>query len=291
MPIVHVARRDDQLAGARTLLRAPIHRFEKVHTTACSALLGENLTDAELFRELGLMLRAVRHWEAVEMIHEPQGTGGSTFAPAYKQVADRGKILLAIADTDRRHPTSGVGETYRKLEAEASGRPPYQRARALHTRTAEALVPLPVYLEASQNSHHQGAAPRHGVVARLEQLLRSAPAEMKHFADFKRGITLHQIDNPRSEAEGAYWRGIAETARRDQCSLPTARECKKREECRCYVVDGLGDHALADVLAWLKSQRSKKRLAERFGLSQSPELTALAEEVLAWGLALSPVMT
>ncbi len=114
---------------------------------------------------------------------------------------------------------------------------------------------------------------------------------MRHYADFKRGITLYQIDNPKTDAEGAYWRGIAVTARRDQCSLPTAEECTKREECRCYVVDGLGDHALADVLAWLKSERSKKRLAKLFGLSQNAELTALAEEVLAWGLALSPVLT
>ena len=57
------------------------------------------------------------------------------------------------------------------------------------------------------------------------------------------------------------------------------------------MVEGLGDHALADVLAWCKKQRSKKRLAERFGLAANTELTALAEEVLAWGLALSPLMT
>ncbi|MFS8068637.1 MAG: hypothetical protein ACMG6S_19945 [Byssovorax sp.] len=288
-PIFEAAAAEE--SNGKTVLRAPIHRFERVHTTACSALLGENLTDAELFREFGLMRRADRRWEDVEMIHEPDGTGGSTFAPTYKQVADRGKILLAIADTDRRHPTSGVGDTYRKLEGEASGRPSYQRARALHTRTAEALVPLPVYLEAFQASHHHDDAHIQGIVARLEQLLRSAPAEMRHHADFKRGITLYQIHNPKTEAEGTYWRGIAETARRDQCSLPTAKECTKREECRCYVVDGLGDHALSDALAWLQNQRSKRRLAERFGLSQNAELTALAEEVLAWGLALSPVMT
>jgi hypothetical protein len=35
----------------------------------------------------------------------------------------------------------------------------------------------------------------------------------------------------------------------------------------------------------------KQDLAKRFGLAKDAELTALAEEVLAWGLALSPVLT
>lgn len=131
--------------NGRTVFRAPIHRFEKVHTTACSALLGENLTDAELFREFGLMRRAARRWEGVEMVHEARGTGGSTFAQEFRLFADRGKILLAVADADRRHPVGGFGDTYRKLEDEASARPAYQRARALHTRTVEGTVPLAVY--------------------------------------------------------------------------------------------------------------------------------------------------
>lgn len=277
--------------NGKTVLRAPLHRFERVHTTACAALLGENLTDARLFQELGRMRRAERGWEAVDMIHEPRGTGGSTFASEYKVVADQGKILLAIADTDRRHPASGVGETYRKLEAEASGRPSYQRARALHTRTAEALVPLAVYQEAFRFPDDRGADPRHGIIARLTPLLRSAPADMRHYADFKRGITLYQVENPKTEAEGRYWRGIAETARRSQCTRATAEQCTNRDECGCYVVDALGDHALAAVLVWTQSRRSKKELAARFALAQSAELSALADEVLAWGLALSPLLT
>lgn len=280
-----------ETADGKTVLRAPLHRFESVYTTCCSALLGENLTDVRLFQQLGQMRRAERGWDAVDMIHEPRGTGGSTFASEYKVVADQGKMVLAIADTDRRHPASGVGETYRKLAAEASGRALYQRARALHTRTAESLVPLVVYAEAFRFPHDSGTDPRQGIIERLTPLLRSAPADMRHYADLKRGITLHQVENPKTEAEGEYWRGIAETARRDQCTKSTAEQCTKREECACYVVDALGDRALAAVLAWMQSRKSKKELATRFGLSQSPELCALAEEVLAWGLALPPLLT
>jgi hypothetical protein len=96
---------------------------------------------------------------------------------------------------------------------------------------------------------------------------------------------------PKTEEEGDYWLSIATTARRHQCSRSTAKECTKRDECGCYVVDALGADALAAVLGWAKSQRSKKDLAARFGLAQSADLSALAEEVLAWGLALSPLLT
>jgi hypothetical protein len=41
----------------------------------------------------------------------------------------------------------------------------------------------------------------------------------------------------------------------------------------------------------MKAKKSKKELASRFALSQNPALSSLADEVLAWGLALSPILT
>ena len=273
----------------KTVLRAPIHRFEKVHTTACSALLGENRTDAELFREFGLMQLALRQWGQVQVILDPRGTGGSTFAQEYGLVADRGVIVLAIADTDQRHPAGGVGETYRKLKVEAAKRPAYQRAKALHTRTLEGAVPPAVYREAFNFPRPRNGDSRGEIVARLEQLLGSAPTDVKRYADFKKGITWHQVQNLKSEDEKRYWLPIATTAERDRCVRSTG-PCAKREECQCYVVNALGAEALVAVLVWSKSHGVKKDLAELFCLAQDAELSALAEEVLAWGLALSPLL-
>ena len=59
----------------------------------------------------------------------------------------------------------------------------------------------------------------------------------------------------------------------------------------CYVIDGLGSNALADVVAWMKTRKSKRDLASRFRLQKNRELSELADEVLAWGLALSPLLT
>jgi len=278
------------LPGGAKVLRAPLHSFEKSHQAACSVLLGENSADADFLCEVGLMRRAERGWEAVGMVHEARGTGGSTFAPEYRQLADRGRILLAVADSDKRHPKGGHGGTYKKLEAEARGRPAYQRARCLPTRTAEALVPPSVYRAAFQclyNEDYQCL----GSLDRLEPFLRSAPSDTILHADVKRGITIFQIDHFENEAERSYWGEIAKKAKRDQCTRSSLEQCTKREDCRCYVVDALGDKALADVVTWMKARKSKRDLAARFDLSRNADLSALADEVLAWGLALPPLLT
>jgi hypothetical protein len=274
--------------GGTKILRAPLHAFQKGHATACSVLLGENATDAELFHQLGLMRQAERRWDQLGMVHERHGGGGSTIAMSYRGFADQGRILLAIADTDRRYPEDSAGGTYTNLMAEAAGRPDYQRARPIPTRTAEGLVPMRVYREVFQSKNGDQ---RLGRVMRLEQLLCSAPSDILQYAHLKDGIRLYQIQYPKNEAEGSYWSGVAKNAKRDQCAQLTSKQCTQQKDCLCEVVEGLGANALSDVVTWMKTRKSKRDLASRFGLHQNRELSELADEVLAWGLALSPLLT
>lgn len=276
--------------GDTRIIRASLHTFEKSHTVSCAALLGENATDADFFREIGLLLRAERRWGAVEMVHDTRGGGGSTMAPEYDRLAEKGHIVLAVADTDMRHPTGGEGGTYHKLRLKAERRPSYQRARPLPTRTAEGLVPLAVYEEAFAALHGVGDL-RLAAIERLKSFMASAPTDILQYAHLKSGIRLHQIENPKTEAEGAYWGTIARGAGRDRCTRASSEQCKKRENCSCYVVDALGANALSDVVRWMQTAAPKERLAVLFSLSTNPELSSLAGEVLAWGIALPPILT
>ena len=278
------------LPGAHCILRANLHAFERTRTASRAALLGENATDADLFQQLGYLRRSDRFWEGVEMVHDARGAGGSTFAPEYERLAATGHILLAIADTDMRHPKDGGGGTYHKLRVMAQRRPDYQRARPLPVRTAEGLIPLTVYKDAI-TALHGDQDQRLNVIARLEPLLRSAPADILRYAHFKDGVRLHQVENPKTKEEGAYWSQIARNAGRDHCTRPSTERCSKKEECKCYVVDALGDKALSDVVTWMKTRKSKRQLAKDFHFSERPELRDLADEVLAWGLALPPLLT
>ncbi len=118
-----------------------------------------------------------------------------------------------------------------------------------------------------------------------------ARPDLLRYAHLKDGLRLHQVENPKTDAEGAYWRGIAEGAGRDRCNRSSRDRCDKREECGCYVVDPLGAQALSELVAWMQTRKSKRQLATRFGLPHDRDLAALADEVLAWGLALAPLQT
>lgn len=276
-----------EVATGKRVIRARLHAFDRVQKVACAVLLGENRTDADLFVQLGFMMRAVRHWEGTAMVHAPRGGGGDTTAKEHQGIVDEARILLTVVDTDQRHPKSGLGGTYRRLEDVARDHPAYQRARPLPVRTAEGLVPLGVYREVLTSPECLGS------VDRIHQLLCSAPADVLQYAPLKDGIRLYQVDHPKTEDEGEYWSKIAKNAGRDRCNRPVREQCTKREECRCYVVDALGGNALSEVVTWMKAKTSKRRLAMSFGLSQhsKSELSALSDEVLAWGLALGPLQT
>ncbi len=272
----------------RRVIRLDLRAFDQTRKAACTVLVGENPTDARLFVELGRMMLATRRWENVDLIHERRGGGGDTTHIEFASAADLGRIVLAIADTDQAHPSSRMGETYAKLEEAARGRPAHQQARRLHVRTAEGLVPLEVYRELFESSPE-----RLGCVTRIEQFLHSTPAEILRYAHLKNGIRLHQVEYPKTEAEGEYWLEIAKKTKRDRCNRSPSEACTRREECKCYVVDALGSKALEDVVVWLEKQRAKRTLAKRFGLTKNAqtELALLADEILAWGLAFGTVQT
>ncbi len=224
-----------EVAGGRSVIRASLYAFERVQAAARAALLGENATDADLFVQLGLMMRAARRWAGIALVHEPRGGGGDTTAAAFDGMAGAGRILLAVGDTDMRHPGSGAGGTFRKLEAAARDRPAYQRARRLPARTAEGIVPLAVYRDVLTSPERRGS------VDRIEQLLRSAPADVLQYAHLKDGLRRYQVEYAESEAEGAYWSEIARSAGARSVRPAHPRSVHHAQgECGCYVVDALG---------------------------------------------------
>ncbi len=280
---------EETLADGRKLVRACLHAFDHRRKTARSVLLGEGPSDAPLFIQIGRMMLAARSWEHLRLTLAPDVGGGDTTVVKFKIWADGGQIVLAVCDTDRRYPQSGMGGTYHKVDLEARGRPAYYRARKIHVRTAESLIPVDVYREVLASSPERLAN-----LDRLEPLVAANPRILS-YANLKSGIKWFQVKRPRSEPEGAYWRGIAAAVSREGCNEPESPECQTREECRCYVVHPLGDTAVSRVVTWLQGQRDKRPVAERFrvspeaGRGRDADLSALADEIVSFGIALPPL--
>ncbi len=282
---------DERNAG-QAIIRVNLGIFDRTDKALYTMCLGENKTDAKLFIGFALVVRAALRWDNMHVVHEPRGGGGDTTVKEFQGAADLGRIILAIADADETHPGSGYKQTFLKLANAAKDRPAYQRARPLHVRTAEGLIAVDIYQEVLAASPQRRLG-----VDRIAQLLKSAPQDILRYAHLKEGIRLYQVENEDNEAFRLYWSDIAKKTQRDRCNQPSSSRCTKRENCTCYVVDALGGGALENVVSWIdaelkkKDRASKKRLAQRLGLStrENPPLTSLAHEVLSWGIAFAPL--
>ncbi|WP_438036655.1 hypothetical protein [Sorangium sp. So ce204] len=268
------------------VVRAPLHHFDRSTRTIRAVLLGENLLDVDFYAEVAQLLLTLRNLRRLRLQFERRGAGGSTLAPEFARIADDGRIVLAIADSDRRYPEGPKGETWRELEKKAQGRSAFQRAREVHGREAENLVPLDVYDAAL--TQKSAKDPRRSVVADLRRLAE----EHRAHADIKDGITLYQIEHTMKAGEREFWSDVSAELRRDRCQRPKGK-CQQRAECGCFVVEGLGAHVLKQIVEWLRQEgpRHPREVARLFDLPQNPKLAQLSGEIAAWGCAFPEMLT
>ncbi|WP_437947921.1 hypothetical protein WME98_45515 [Sorangium sp. So ce296] len=278
--------KEQPVGSGSHVIRASLHHFDRSTRAIRAVLLGENLIDVDLYAEMAQLLLAVRNLRKLRLQVERRGAGGSTLAPEFTRIADDGRIVLAIADSDRRYPDGPPGGTWSELEKKAQGRPAFQRAREVHGREAENLVPLDVYDAAL--AQKSAKDPRLSIVADLRRL---AEVHRAH-ADIKDGIRLYQVEHTMKAGEREFWSDVSAELRRDRCQQPESK-CQERAACGCFVVEGLGAHVLKQTVEWLRREgpRRTREVARLFDLPQDAKLAQLAGEVVAWGCALPEMLT
>lgn len=269
--------REAPVEGGRTVVRAALHHFDDFERVGRAILFGEHLKDADLYTAMGRALLARRGWR-VAIACEGRLGGGSTLAETFERAADDGRIVLAIADSDQRCPDGRIRETARALLRSAAGKPAFQRAVVLHVRAAENLLPLALYEEALAPHPTTPSIPE-----RLQHLERAVAASLCAYTNLKHGVKLYQIGQMTLESpERTFWDQISRAAKRDQCTAMV--ECTNETECRCLVVEGLGERALARVVDWLKKQ-DPKHVARLLSIEKDPKLERLCEQIMCWCIA------
>lgn len=171
------------MARGGCAIRAPLHHFDRSSRADQSVLLGENLTDTAFYIELATLRMADRAWHNHVIRYEETPGGGSTMASLFEKRADAGRIILAIADSDREAPDAAPGGTWwelqKKLRKDGDDRPAYQRAKEVHVREAENLIPLDVYDAAFTHGGKRDAR------LRVVEALRRLSADARAHADLK----------------------------------------------------------------------------------------------------------
>jgi hypothetical protein len=264
----------------KAIILLPLHDFHDQERLGRSVLLGENLTDAALYRTIGVAFVASRNWRA-QLCFEERGGGGSTTAPTFKQLVSDGKIVLAIADSDQRYPSGPIGGTAAKLLA--IPRKEFQHIHVLHVRFAENLISSAIYQEAFAGNKQKLAA-----LSRLKQAeTLSSASPWRDHADLKCGLKQIQVRAiTAGTPEAKFWCGVAVELQRDTCQKIRPVSCNTKDECGCYVTDDLGGDALALAVAWMKP-RDPARNAKLLGLAPKTPIGDLCEKLLAWGIALA----
>ncbi|AUX44766.1 uncharacterized protein SOCE26_062340 [Sorangium cellulosum] len=262
----------------KEILHAHLHDFHDQERLSRSVLLGENLTDAALYLAMGKAFVALHGWR-VQIAFEKQGGGGSTTAPCFAALVSDGRIVLAILDSDKKHPGDRIGGTAAKVLS--IPKQAFQHVHVLHVRFAENLLSSAVYGQAFTG--HSG---RLAALARLMQAeARTCAIPWRDHADLKYGLKLFQVRAMAAGApEEAFWSAAAVALQRDRCQQVRPAPCGKVEECGCYVTDALGRDALELAVAWIEP-RDPKRNARLLGIALHTPLGELCEKLLAWGIA------
>lgn len=260
------------------VLRGDIHHFEDSEWAGRSVLLAENLTDAEFYRTLGRVFATAKGWQA-NIAYELRGGGGSTIAESFAQIVQDGRIALAIADSDRRHPKGGLGSTAAAL-VKVDAKQDFQSSHVLHVRAAENLVPFKVYEEAL--APHKTTPSIPGLLEALDRAVTGSNRKWRAHANLKTGLLWREVEQMAIGDEGKFWSSVSCEAKRDRCR--DATRCRAAGECTCAVVEGLGKEALASTVRWIRTQRSE-RLAKLLDSADDPQLQALCEKLASWGCA------
>jgi hypothetical protein len=270
--------------AGKEILQASLHDFHDFERLSQAVLLGENLTDAALYRTMGKAFIALRGWN-VRLAFEERGGGGSTTAPAFEKLVSDGKIVLAIADSDRKYPDGPLGSTAaRLLRVQKKA---FQHVHVLHVRFAENLLSSAVYKEAFESQKVKQA--KLDGLARLMQMEKIGSAvPWREHAELKHGLKLFEVRAMTAgSAEATFWSAAAAMdPQRDHCQQERSAPCTKVEDCRCYVTDALGKDALDLAVAWM-APRDPRRNARLLGIAGNTPAGDLCEKLLAWGIAMA----
>lgn len=284
--VLGIGPRFDGQVDERAVL-VNLHRFYALDSSGRAVLLCENATDVDFYLAIGRLAVHHRRWSRKLRLHcDPRSGGGSQLGRELTRIAQEGRIVFAIVDSDRKHPGGAQGGTARAALDAVRYLPAFQHAHVLSTtREAENLVTLDGYQTAFE--HLGGRGPLLEKVERLREAALTAP-EHQH-TDLKRGIRLFQISEKRKDRpEQPMWLGVAQRRGRTECKQP--KPCEGEEEqrrCACWVVEPLGEKILEQVVEWLeKALPTAPDEASRLLLrSEGSEAAEIAAKVIAWGCA------
>lgn len=208
--------------------------------------LTENLNDGTFYKNLALTtiqqdLNLKEVFSSLIISYSPLNGGGNTTADVYREITDtQDHLCLCITDSDKKCPTSGFGNTARRLIEYASNGPEKWNCDfvVIDVRTIENLIPISeLQFACAQIDDAQ-------LVAVNKLLARFWGTPQWRYLPIKKGIRCHDLNSGNLEHQ-VYWR---EQLGIDECISENPGHCNSREECNRNIFAAISDQLLSRLL-------------------------------------------
>ena len=273
----------DNLDGV-TILTLRLSHFRELWAPANAVVLGENLKDAKLAKEMAKVYAYLQGLQRVKLSCRLDGGGGSTTVDTFCNYREDPRLCICIVDKDADAPEGPNGQTAKSLLREVSPQKPWAKVVTTRCREAENALSAPLMEYAVR-----GDAQLVGRVQQVERLEKTA-ASLRDYCDFKKGTTLEWVF---SLAEGPirrYWLGYVPAL----AGLPQVRsgcisqsKCLAPDQCTCCIAPRFND-ILTSCLRVLQEMPTHK-VSEALCDTTRPHWRYVGRTVFSWACGTEPI--
>lgn len=218
---------------------------EKPSLVDKARFLTENLNDGTFYKNLALSSIQLdpelgEVFAPLKINYSPLNGGGNTTADVYRELTEsQDHLCLCITDSDKKCPTSGYGDTARRLVECAASEPKKWNCDlfVIDVRTIENLAPICelqfacALIDSAQ------------LEAINKLLARFWGTPQWRYLPIKKGIRCHDLNSGNLEHQ-VYWReqlGITE------CTSDSSAACNSREQCPKNIFAAISDQLLSKL--------------------------------------------
>ena len=272
--------------GGITILTLRLSHFRELCAPAHAVVLGENLRDASLAKEMARVYAYLQGLSEVKLCCRLDGGGGSTTVDAFRNYREDPRLCICIVDSDARAPEAPNGETAKSLLREILPKKPW--ATVVTTRCREAENALSTRLmEYTLQDDSQ-------LLGRLQQVkrLEKTVASLRDYCDFKKGTPLEWVFSLAEGPSRDFWLGNVPALAglpQVQNSCISQSKCLAPGQCTCCIVPRF-NHILNRCLQSLQEMPTHK-VSEALCDATRPHWCYVGRTVFSWACGTEPIYT
>ena len=284
---IHEIIKDDEKSTIR--ISADVFMNSRIHER--TLLLCENNNDILFYDKLTYIFMVENNLSyGFKINYDPINGGGNNISGQYDLFqSENQKLCICILDSDRRYKNSGLGETARNLKNVhkkniRNGVPKgFCDFEIIDARETENLIPSTLIYTVVEGE------PNRRRFADWCKKLEEKGSEARFYIDVKDGINFRNIVNKGSVGLINYWEKELRQWLHN-CHFLVSHQC--RDKCDCFVVPGMGDNVLENVIKIL-SKMSIQKMAEIFRRDKELQnkVLIIGQKIFYWVVNVPPAYT